>query len=145
MQIITYWGVEIERVGRALALLVEKEDAQGGERLRHRTDVEPRVSLNRRAGCHVAQAVSLCQGDLSVGHDRHGDAGDLVLFQVRLQGLRDTVRQVGCRGGTGRTELAGGHEKARIENLGPGPQLPPRAQPGRLGRGRSDAGLGRRA
>ncbi len=47
VQIITDRGVQVERVGRALALLVEEQDAEGGERLRHRTDVEPGVGLRR--------------------------------------------------------------------------------------------------
>jgi hypothetical protein len=42
VQILTDRGVEIERVGRALAFLVEEQDAEGGERLVTGTDVEPR-------------------------------------------------------------------------------------------------------
>jgi hypothetical protein len=135
-------------VGRALALLVEEQDAEGGKRLRHRTDVEPRVGLDGRAGCHVAEPVSLRQRDLPVGDDRHGDAGELVLGEVGLQGLRDAVGQVGRRGRVDRSKVAGGHEEARIERLGLGPRPPSCAPSGpisRPGRGRSGPGLGRRA
>jgi len=145
---LTDRGVEVERVGRALALLVEEQDAEGGERLRHRTDVEPGVGLDVRAGRHVAHAVSSRQGDLPVGDDRHGNAGELVLSEVGFQGLRDAVGQVGRRGRVGHTKLAGGHEEARIEHLGLGPRPPScalSAPIGRPGRGRSGAGLGRGA
>ena len=98
VQIITDRGVEVERVGRALALLIEEQDAEGGERLRHRTDVEPGVSLDGRAGRRVREPVSLRQGDLPVGDDRHGDAGELVLSEVGLKGLRNAVGQFGLRG-----------------------------------------------
>ena len=148
VQIITDRGVEVELVGRALALLVEEQDAEGGERLRHRTDVEPRVGLDGRAGRHVAEPVSLRQGDLPVGDDRHGDAGELVLSEVGLQDLRDAVGQVGRRGRVDRSKIAGGHEEARIERLGLGPRPPSCAPSGpisRPGRGRSGPGLGRRA
>ena len=148
MQILTDRGVEVERVGRALALLVEEQDAEGGERLRHRTDVEPGVGLDGRAGRHVADPVSSRQDDLPVGDDRHGDAGELVLSEVGFQGLRDAVGQVGRRGRVGHTKLAGGHEEARIEHLGLGPRPPScalSAPIGRPGRGRSGAGLGRGA
>ena len=95
MQILTDRGVEVERMGGALALLVEEQDAEGGERLGHRTDVEPGLGLDGRAGRHVADPVSLRQGDLPVGDDRHGDAGELVLSEVGLQDLRHAVGQVG--------------------------------------------------
>ena len=87
-----------------------------------------------RAGRHVAEPVSLRQGDLPVGDDRHGDAGELVLIEVGLQGLRDAVGQVGRRGRVGRTRLAGGHEQARIERLGLGPRPPSCAPSGPIGR-----------
>ena len=134
VQIFTDRGVEVERVGRALALLVEEQDAEGGERLRHRTDVEPGVGLDGRAGRHVAEPVSLRQGDLPVGDDRHGDAGDLVLIEVGFQGLRDAVGQVGRRGRVGHTKVARGHEQARIERLGLGPRPPSCAPSGPIGR-----------
>jgi len=97
---------------------------------------------------HVADPVSLRQGDLPVGDDRHGNAGELVLSEVGFQGLRDAVGQVGRRGRVGHTKLAGGHEEARIEHLGLRPRPPSCALSGpigRPGRGRSGAGLGRRA
>ena len=123
-------------MGRALALLVEEHDADGGERLRHRTDVEPGVGLDGRVGRHVAEPVSLRQGDLPVGDDRHGDAGDLVLIEVGLQDLRDAAGQVGRR------QVR--PSAARIERLGLGPRPPSCAPAGPIGRpGRADPGLGR--
>ena len=90
--------------------------------------------------------VSLRQGDLPVGDDRHGDAGELVLIEVGLQGLRDAVGQVGRRGRVGHTKVARGHEQARIERLGLGPRPPSCAPSGPIGRpGGADPGLGRRA
>ncbi len=148
VQIVTDRGVEVERVGRALALLVEEQDAEGGERLRHRTDVEPGVGLDGRAGRHVAEPVSLRQGDLPVGDDRHGDAGDLVLIEVGFQGLRDAVGQVGRRRRVGHTKVARGHQQRA--NRAPRP----RAAPAVVHAARADrppgagpirSGLGRRA
>ena len=55
------------------------------------------LACDGRAGRHVADPVSLRQGDLPVGDDRHGDAGELALSKVGLHDLRDAVGQVGRR------------------------------------------------
>ena len=88
--------------------------------------------------------VSLRQGDLPVGDDRHGDAGDLVLIEVGLQDLRDAAGQVGRRRRVGHTKVGRGHEQARIERLGLGPRPPSCAPTRPIGRpGWADPGLGR--
>ena len=52
-------SVEVHRLGRALALLVKEQHADGGERLCHRTDVETRVGSDRRLRRQVCDAISL--------------------------------------------------------------------------------------
>ena len=98
MQIIADRGVEVQRVGGALALLVEEQDADRHERLRHRTDVESGVGLDGRAGRHVGGPVSLHQGDPAVLDDCHGDAGEIAIGEVGLHYLGDAVGQVGGTG-----------------------------------------------
>ena len=81
-----------------------------------------RVSAStERAGLHVAQPVPLHQGDLPVGDDRHGNAGDLFLIEVGLQNLRDALGQGGRRRQVCPTKLDRGHEQTRIECLSLGP------------------------
>ena len=78
VRILTDRGIEVERMRCALALLIEEQDAQRGERLRHRTDVEPGVGLDGTP-CHVGEAIPFARATCPSLDNRHGYAGDLVL------------------------------------------------------------------
>ena len=88
-----------------------------------------RVSASTGAGLHVAQPISLRQCNLSVGDDRHRNAGDPVLIEVGLKNLLDAVGQRGRRRQVGQTKVGRGHEQVRMERLGLRPRPSSRAEP----------------
>ena len=78
-----------------MAVLEQRHDADGNDRLGHREDAEDRVVRHRRRGRRVLPADRVEPADLALPRHQHGDAGHGSLVDLALEGVRHPLQADG--------------------------------------------------